>query len=87
MWVEAPAPGPITPIDGMICDTPSIPSSSLSSANPISLVPASEVPSGVSKWIVHSPISSFGTNSRPTIRFSGNVSRKVTTDTPMMIQA
>ena len=84
MCVDAPAPPPITPIDGMISATPSIPLISLRSWNPISLVPSSDVPSGVSTWIVHSPMSSFGTNSRPTIRFSGNVIRKVTTDTPMM---
>ncbi len=33
------------------------------------------MPSGVSMWIVHSPMSSFGTNVRPTIRLSGNVMR------------
>ena len=62
---------PETPIDGSICATPSMPLSSFSSLKRDLVVPSSDVPSGVSRWIVHSPMSSFGTNSRPTIRFSG----------------
>ena len=86
MWVEVdPPPGLTTPIDGTICATPSIPLNSLRSCSPFSVVPASDVPSGMSRWIVHSPMSSTGTNSRPTIRFNGNIIRKVTTDAPMII--
>ena len=47
-------------------------------------MPGSDVPSGASRWIVHSPMSSFGTNSRPTIRLSGIASRAVTTEMAMM---
>ncbi len=60
-------PGPETPIDGSICATPSMPLMSFSSLNATSVVPWSDVPSGASRWIVHSPMSSVGTNSRPTM--------------------
>ena len=62
-----------------------MPLSSSSSLKATSLVPSSDVPSGASTWTVHSPMSSLGTNSRPTMRFSGNVSRAVTTEMPMMM--
>ncbi len=75
---------PDTPIDGSISATPSMPLISLSSLNAISVVPASEVPSGASAWIVHSPMSSLGTNSRPTMRLRGIVSNAVTTEIAMI---
>ena len=61
-----------------------MPLSSSSSLNATSVVPASEVPSGASTWTVHSPMSSLGTNSRPTMRLSGNVSANVTSETAMI---
>ena len=85
MWVGEPTFLPDTPTDGSISATPSIPCSSSSSLKAISVVPSSEVPSGASTWTVHSPMSSLGTNSRPTIRLNGKVSNAVTTDIPMMM--
>ena len=76
---------PDTPTDGSICATPSMPFSSSRSLKAISLVPSSDVPSGASTWTIHSPMSSLGTNSRPTMRFSGIVSRAVTTEIAMMM--
>ena len=61
-----------------------MPFNSSRSLKATSLVPSSDVPSGASTWMIHSPMSSLGTNSRPTIRFNGNVKRAVTTDRPMM---
>ena len=84
MDVRGCEPGPDTPIDGSIWATPSMPLSSFSSLNAISVVPSSDVPSGVSMWIVHSPMSSFGTNSRPTMRLSGNSASAATTEMPMI---
>ena len=84
MWVGELPVMPDTPTDGSICATPSMPSSSSSSLKAISVVPSSDVPSGASMWTVHSPMSSLGTNSRPTMRLSGTVSRTVTTEMAMM---
>ena len=84
MWVGELAPIPVTPIDGSICATPSMPLISLSSLNDTSVVPSSEVPSGASTCTVQSPMSSLGTNSRPTIRLSGKVSSTVTTEIAMI---
>ena len=84
-----PPPPPAAPLPpgftiGSMSATPSMPCRSFSTRNASSSVPSSEVPSGESMCTVHSPMSSFGTKSRPTIRFSGNVSRNVTTEIAMM---
>ena len=50
----------------------------------ISVVPSSDVPCGVSMCTVNSPMSSFGTNVRPTIAFSGNVSANTSSEMPMI---
>ena len=55
--------------------TPSMPLSSLTRPSAIAVEPSSDVPSGASRCTVHSPMSSVGTNVRPTIAFSGNVVR------------
>ena len=84
MCVGEEAVMPETPIDGSMSATPSMPWSSSSSLKAISWVPASDVPSGASACTVHSPMSSLGTNSRPTMRLSGIVRSATTTEMPMM---
>ena len=72
MCVDAPAPGPTTPIDGSMCATPSMPLQFLEQLErDLGRCLRARCPSGASTWTVHSPMSSFGTNSRPTMRFSG----------------
>ena len=47
-------------------------------------MPSIDVPCGVSACTVNSFMSSAGTNVRPTIRFSGNVSATSAADMPMI---
>ena len=67
---------PETPIDGSMLATPSMPLTALSSLNATSVEPSSDVPSGASRCTIHSPMSSSGTNSRPTMRFNGNAQER-----------
>ena len=79
--VEEEADKPETPIDGsMSADALDALQLFQQLESAISPCPRATFPPGASACIVHSPMSSFGTNSRPTMRLSGIAASAVSTE-------